>query len=234
MKLLNQITSLALETPDKEVCGFICASGRDVTVVPMKNLHEKPEDNYEIDVREYLKLKETGTLVASYHSHPNGSLSPTAPDIASSEELQLPSMIFGTPMQDMICYIPKSCHFRDLAERPFIPTLFDCLTLCEDYYEKIKQIELKKMFRTFRNWNKVAKLIPNFMIENGFEKVLKPTKEGDVVVMAFDNGIPIHTGLYMGDGIMIHQQIDVESSFTPYGGYWERSTCFVMRHKSQF
>jgi proteasome lid subunit RPN8/RPN11 len=87
----NQLRRHAEEAYPEESCGILLgiASGdtREVhEAVRCRNLHPAPEKNYEIDLREVIRLQRESRqrgleVVGFYHSHPDHPASPSPTDL---------------------------------------------------------------------------------------------------------------------------------------------------------
>lgn len=90
-KLINQILEQAQQSPNKEICGLLSSqksnnSNRPANCYPVTNTSTEPNHRYLMDPRQQIdtfrKMRDQGEeLYAIYHSHPEGSASPSAEDL---------------------------------------------------------------------------------------------------------------------------------------------------------
>lgn len=85
-EIIAQILALASASPDVEVCGLLLGDGeRVVELVPAANVAADPARHFEIDpavlIAAYRQSRAGGSkLLGHYHSHPSGSVEPSACD----------------------------------------------------------------------------------------------------------------------------------------------------------
>lgn len=226
--LKEQIKTHALETPSLEVCGFVY-EGNSAKAVP--NISETPKDAFVIDPREYLEAKRTGKLIGYYHSHPTTGSKPSEADKAISERMQLPLYIYSIPEDVLTIYVPNGYEVP-LLGRAFVLGIHDCAGLVVDYFKQKLKINIQDFSRDIAAVEKGFKDLIPFAKANGFILVDKP-KEHDIIAMKL--GRPTycnHVGVMLSNGSMMHQVISRTSQVVVYGGYWQRSTAYVLRHSS--
>lgn len=89
-KLAVQLLHHAQCSPEAEVCGLVAGyEGRPECFVPIKNVAEEPQRQFEMDEAELLQtmklLRERNhALCAIFHSHPSAPAEPSARDLAES------------------------------------------------------------------------------------------------------------------------------------------------------
>ncbi|MDO7842849.1 M67 family metallopeptidase [Sphingomonas immobilis] len=88
---LDAIVADANASPAREVCGLLLGTRvRIEAVLPCRNVAENPADSFEIDpqalIAAHRAARDGGPgIVGCYHSHPNGSATPSARDAAAAE-----------------------------------------------------------------------------------------------------------------------------------------------------
>ena len=76
-----------------------------------------------------------------------------------------------------------------------------------------------------------AELISSIAEKAGFTKV-QDLKEHDVILMALGSTIVNHAAVYIGDNKVLQHCTNRLSSRDVYGGYWQKNTHCVVRHRS--
>ena len=56
-------------------------------------------------------------------------------------------------------------------------------------------------------------------------------KKNDVIFMTVGSQVPNHGAVYLGDGKIGHHQVGRLSSIDVYGGWYEKITTHIARHK---
>lgn len=233
LDFIEEITQEAWKNPQEEICGFVVRRAEGMLeALPAKNQHPQPGGDFMIDPQELLEAKKFGRVVGVYHSHPKDPAIASPNDIANSEELKLPYFIFSLVDKRFIAYVPKSMERDPLENRIYIPLVYNCLTLCHDYYQQVLGISLTPLNMELNEDARMNVKLANLIKENNFERMGSP-QEGDIVVMNTHDTVPDHTGIYTGHGEILHHCVNRRSERTPYGGLWKKSTCFFLRHKSR-
>ena len=88
--LLARLPSAAATTPELEICGLLLgAGGRIVQALPCRNVAKDASTAFEIDpvqlIAAHRAVRGGGpAIMGCYHSHPGGSLLPSARDAAAA------------------------------------------------------------------------------------------------------------------------------------------------------
>lgn len=213
--------------PDQEMCGIIAGS----KFFPCTNIHSSPIDNFAIEAKDYAQLEELG-IEAIFHSHIGFNNQFSRHDISSCKAINLPWIMY--------CIGTNSWHEMDptgsapYIERPWIYGIYDCYGLVRDYFRKEYNILLDDYDRgeefewKSREWRMFEK---NFAGQ-GFVEVDSPRK-GDVLLMQLQADFPNHVGvIHDPDRNIFYQHLlDRLSEASIYGGYWQKSTVKILRHK---
>lgn len=93
-----------IESPHEEVCGVILR-GR---IIPMMNVHPKPERAFAFDGKEQLAVwAEWGGIdgdLIVYHSHPNGRARPSRTDVAVAKDSRIRYLILSVRYVELYLY----------------------------------------------------------------------------------------------------------------------------------
>ena len=196
----GQIEIVAKEEYPNEICGFIM----DDKFVQMKNIADDPVKDFRIDEREYLKYKKK--IKAIIHSHADyAHLSKT--DMIQQVASALP---WGVAFVDK-GYYEGMVYFGDqlspypLKERQFIHGVFDCYGLIRDYIRKKTGKIVRNYPRDNYWWEKEPSMFKTLYKEAGFEYIdQSQAKEGDVFFMQLRAPVVNHSGIYLGNGRILH------------------------------
>lgn len=222
----------AKTSPTRETCGIVVAPHRKLIYVPCRNIASS-DDEFSIHPEDYLACEERG-IVGIVHSHLGASAQPSMADLAGCEKTGLPWFIVALENGSYHQFGPTN-YKPPLIGRPFMHNVFDCFSLARDYYAT-QGIDVMDFDREDEWWEKgFALLTPDNFLKAGFRVVTDGSiQEGDGIIM--QNGhsdIPNHVGVYLGNNMMLHHSGNSLSCRTPYGGYWIKTTNFIVRHESK-
>lgn len=88
---VQAIVDHAVNELPNEVCGLIAGrDGKAKQIVPIKNVADKPQQQYQMDAQEQLQAlksfdEQNIDWIAVYHSHPNGQPLPSSEDIRDAD-----------------------------------------------------------------------------------------------------------------------------------------------------
>ena len=136
------IQEQALKDTSKECCGLLSQDGDDMTAIPCENISETPDLSFVISPFDVARHRKTHNVIGYYHSHLKGQPSTHKKyDRLVSEKLKMVSLIYNVDTEQFSTYVPKLKHVP-YTGRPFIPGIFDCFTLVQDYYKHDLNIDL--------------------------------------------------------------------------------------------
>lgn len=213
-----------------EACGLVLRALEGVALVAheTKNMSQDPSRFFQIPPEEVLAAKREKRLVGYYHSHPEGDHTPSPADMANAEECGLPSFVYGVRSGVLGCYVPRGWR-APLEGRAFVPMVHDCISLVWDWFSMERQIELPFFPRTQADHLHGTDFdFRALMREVGATLVMQP-QPGDVLVMTTGaSRRPNHMGVFLGDGLFIHQTT-TGSRIEPFVGQWQKRLAFVAR-----
>lgn len=231
-QLRNEMAAYAHEMAPEEACGII-AAGR---FHPCRNVHPRPLESFAIEARDYADLEDAG-IEAIFHSHLGFENYFSLHDIKSCKESNLPWIMY--------CTGSNSWHEMDptgnasYLERPWIYGIYDCYGLVRDYFKNEFSIELDDYERGAEfewkspEWRMFEK---NFK-EQGFEEIEGSNlRQGDILLMQLQAEFPNHVGVIHAPSQNIFYQhlLDRLSEASVYGGYWQKCTNKILRHRELF
>lgn len=258
----EEIRVHASGTPNEEVCGIIVRLPTGMTgLLAMKNHHHDKANAFHIRNADIDSALEDmgGKVIAIYHSHVKGRSSEASKsDIAASEALKLPYVIYSVARMQFTIYEPKGQKVP-LIGRPFVFGVHDCYGLVKDYYERLEKCSTcgKMAVEEFgypcdhctyvhmgfelpepeREPHWFMKHGRNLFMENipgaGFVRVpLETIREHDSLLLNDDNPVPHFVMVYIGNSTVLHHPTGQLSRRGRFGGYLRSRVTDVLRHRS--
>lgn len=196
-----------------ESCGYVTT---DDEYVRVRNAHDHPDKSYEIDDEDYGRAYAAGRVAAVVHSHPEGPEYPSAGDMLSQTEVEVPYIIVPVFKYDVdeesnvrasVPFVLEPEEPPELIGRPFRHGVTDCYTLIRDWYRVERDVVLPSHPREWAWWTvKDGDLYDDYFAEAGF-RVLRGGEEpgpGDVFLASIKSKKINHGGIYIGDGKILH------------------------------
>jgi proteasome lid subunit RPN8/RPN11 len=213
-------------TPQREICGVFT----DDEFIRMLNLATDHRE-FVFDEREYAKINATKKVRAIVHSHP-GNVTPSRADVESCNDTALPWCIVNGMGHHV--WLHPSRKAAPLFGRPFQPKVFDCATICRDYFSEILGIEVKLPHYEVEFWKEENDLLNQEFVSLGFRKTkVFDIKKHDVLVFIMNGStVPNHLAIYLGDGLMLEQRRYKASSVEVLTDALRDRLCFALRHES--
>jgi proteasome lid subunit RPN8/RPN11 len=229
----------AMREYPRECCGLVAVIRGKEHYLPCRNIAETPLEHFVLDPEDYARAEDLGAILMVVHSHVNAPATPSMADRSSCEASGLPWLIVEVsrdPETKMLLIgnsvtIEPSGYEAPLVGRTYSPGVHDCYALVTDYFQRELLIDLPKFERRDMWWEKGYSLLMDHYEEAGFVRFAGKPRKNDVVVMQIRSKVPNHTGVYLGDGIMLHHAYNRLSSRDVYGGYWQETTTMFVRHK---
>lgn len=231
-QLKVEMAAYAHEKAPEEACGII-AAGR---FYPCKNVHPRPLESFAIEARDYAALEDLG-IEAIFHSHLGFENYFSKHDIKSCKASGLPWVMY--------CTGANSWHEMDptgnapYLERPWIYGIYDCYGLARDYFKREFSIELDDYERgeEFEWKSPEWRMFEKNFKGQGFREIGdEPLKQGDILLMQLQSDFPNHVGIIHSPSQNIFYQhlLDRLSEANIYGGYWQKVTTKILRHRELF
>jgi proteasome lid subunit RPN8/RPN11 len=222
-----------LEYPNESV-GFVI--GDEYVAAP--NNHPTPDKAYKPSLDSWLRALNSGKLRAVVHSHPEGPDYPSADDMQSQQDGNVPhgivvvKMSANGPHVTEIIWWGDTLPIPELVGRVFRHGISDCLNLIRDEYRLNRNIFLPNQPRNWLWWEeKDQNLYVDHYQKNGFRKIGQDEiKEGDIFLSQIKSSKPNHGGIYLGKGIILHHLMNKLSKREPIGG-WAKYVTHWLRHE---
>lgn len=98
--IANQLLTFALDSPKQEICGLISCDNDRQYCYPISNIALSPATHFEMDPKQLIstfkKIRELKqTLLAIYHSHPDGHIKPSTTDVQQHQYHKLLYLIIS-------------------------------------------------------------------------------------------------------------------------------------------
>lgn len=198
----RDIVEHLLDCYPEEGCGILLNKRGKVVWIPCKNEAEDKLNNFKIPAEDYIKATLQGDIYAIVHSHPDSDKGPSENDIASSNFLGVPYIVFTLPE------IQKFTHNPIKKSNPLLGRTYDfgtndCYSLVRDYYREKLNIELSAINFEDNWWNKGLNYFDDLYEAFGWYEVETP-QEHDMIIFSVLSNIPNHCGVYLGEGLFLH------------------------------
>lgn len=219
----------AAECYPRECCGVVLVERGRSSYVPCRNVAVEG-GQFEIHGEDLAAAEERGSVVCVVHSHPDAAPTPSEADRVMCERSGLPWVIIGWPT-GAVATLRPSGYQAPLVGRPFMHGVLDCYAIIRDWYARELGIELPDYDRGDRWWLRGEDLYMRWYLEAGFARIDGPPQRHDMILMQIAAPVVNHGAVYLGDGLILQHCAGRLSSRDVYGGYWQRCTRAVMRHR---
>lgn len=227
MTLEEKIKAHAQREMPRESCGLIVVVKGRRRYIECTNI--APLGDFAIDPVDYARCEDLGTIVTVVHSHVNQSPTPSQADLIGCEKSGLEWLIVCANNGDMYRFKPSGFTLA-LVGREFNHGTTDCYSLIRDYYKQKLDIELPDYDRADNWWLGGDDLYMKNIDDAGFYLV-NEMQEHDMIYMRVASPVPNHGAIYIGDGKIMHHQHGRLSSIDMYGGWYQKITTHILRHK---
>lgn len=229
--ILVEIRAHAARDYPRESCGLVIVRKGRQRYMPCRNVADKNE-HFVMHAEDQAAAEDEGAIAMVVHSHPNTPAIPSHADLVGCERSGVPWLIVNWPTGAVFQFEPTG-YVAPLIGRQFNHGVLDCYTLIRDYYERELGIILPDGDRPDEWWLKGMNIYLDGFESANFERVDKPQAH-DVLLMRVASPVPNHAAVYLGDGRIMHHQMGRLSSKDIYGGWYEKVTTHVLRHRSLF
>lgn len=226
--LKTELIAYAHEKAPEEACGFI-VGGR---FLPCENIHSSPSNNFAISAEDYAKADALG-IEAIFHSHTGFNTAFSPHDIASCKAVNVPWLMY--------CLGANSWQEMDPSgrapylQRPWIYGIYDCYGLVRDYFRNEWKIVLDDYERgeEFEWKSSEWRMFEKNFRGQGFSEIDGTMQRGDVLLMQLQADFPNHVGIIHSpsENIFYQHLLGRLSEANVYGGYWQKCTVRILRHK---
>lgn len=230
-KIKLEIMQHVKEEYPKEACGVITQKSRVQKYHRITNVHDDPENHFEMDAVEYAESLDKGELIAVVHSHcgDGASTIPSAHDSCVCDEMGVSWIIVSWPEGDMRIVEPQE---RPLIGRPWSLGSFDCWGLIMAWHKQ-HGVVLNDFRKPYEWWKSEygENLYQDNYLKEGFVETNEPPKPGDMVIMQLSSPVWNHAGIYLGNNQLLHHAFGKLSRIDLYSGWYQEHTVKICRHK---
>lgn len=239
----DAIHAHARQAYPKECCGVIVRTPLGEHYHPCRNIEagDDAKDRFALDPHDWMAAEESGEIVAVVHSHPDASAHPTDADRVMCNRTGLPWLILSYPGGVMLQCQPNGQRLP-LVGRTFHHGVVDCYTLVRDYYAERLGLELPDIERPDDWWDNrfgpALDLYRDHFAEAGFVELGSPDQvqpqPHDACLMQIRADRENHAAVFDAErpGLILHHLHGRLSGHDVWGGYWQRHTRAILRHKS--
>ncbi len=242
--VMQEIYLTAIKRYPNEACGFLVrTTGEKYRFMEARNVSENPENTFVMHADDIIAAEDAGDVVAIWHSHTDESADASDADRAGCEATEVPWLILAVRknvegdapfhFSEMNVITPDGFEMPYLG-RPYVFGVFDCWMLCRDYLKREFGVELNPNAHLhIPSWYTGDNDILDQNYRNEGLVRLAPGTEpqrGDVFFIQYGK-MPDHCAVYIGDGMILHHQIDRLSCRAYYGGMYQKHTTHHLRHR---
>lgn len=144
----------------------------------------------------------------------------------------VPATIIGNNKDISKSYFPDR-YFENVTykNRVYVYGVLDCYTLIRDYFRDKYNVWIPaNIDRSFGWWHNGRNLYVDMYSEYGFTETTDLIRKDDVLLFKFDNGMPSHSAIYIGEGMMLHHMIGRLSCIEKFDGIYKMSLAGVLRY----
>jgi len=183
----------------EEACGFITHDD----FIPCENIADDKVKNFKIDKYEYFKYHDQiQCIVHSHANYPHLSAADMEGQIRSNLPWGL--ILLNNGKVQHTVFWGDMLEPEELIGRPFIHGLFDCYGVVRDYW-RAKGYWIKDFPRDNLWWETQPSMLEDNCRDAGFDFIDESeVKNGDVVFMKVVADVVNHSGIYLGDGLILH------------------------------
>lgn len=230
--MIDEMREHAAKEYPRECCGVVIIEKGRQKYVPCRNIAERSDQEFVIDPADWAAAEDRGEIVEVVHSHPDASATPSEADKTGCERSGLPWSIVSWPGGALHTISPQG-YRAPFVGRPFSYGVLDCYQLIRDYYQDRLNIILADVFRVDEWWLRGQDLFRDRAAEIGFHPVTDKDalQAHDVILMQVGSTVPNHGAIWLGDGTILHHQMDRLSSRDVFGGWFKKIHVCTYRHE---
>jgi proteasome lid subunit RPN8/RPN11 len=227
-RIKQEIIDHADECAPRECCGLVVIKKGKRQYIKCRNIADNGND-FAIHPEDYADAEDSGKIVMVVHSHPRSNPLPSDADLIGCEQSGVEWAIIAGITKEIHTFKPSG-YVQPLLGREFVHGVLDCYSFIYDYYDQVLGIKLPQYERKHNWWLEGQNLYLDNFEAAGFYEV-DDLQYGDMILMKVGSPVPNHGAVYIGDGKIEHHQTMRLSSRDVYGGWYQKITSHIMRHK---
>jgi proteasome lid subunit RPN8/RPN11 len=228
--IVAEIRAHAAREYPRESCGLVIVRKGRRRYITCRNIADKNE-HFVMHPEDQAAAEDQGEIVMVVHSHPNVAPRPSHADLVGCEQTGVPWLIVNWPTGVMYEFAPSG-YVAPLIGRQFAHGILDCYSLIKDYFRLELQIELPDFERADEWWLRGQNLYLEGFEKAGFIRVDGLPQKHDGLLMQVSSPVPNHAAVYLGENRILHHQMNRLSSKDIFGGWYQKVTTHVLRHRS--
>jgi proteasome lid subunit RPN8/RPN11 len=176
--------------------------------VRLDNISRTPDADVFLSDADLLRVADADVF---FHSHPDGLGSPSQTDMVYQIQLGIPFVVMVWPVPDTFCW-GDMLKPAPLVGRGFRHGVHDCCSLIRDFFRE-QGIEFHDGPRDWEWWTKGQDLYTENFERAGFVRIdpATATQRGDLVLMNFNNKVPMHGAVVLDQHLLLHHAAGVRA-----------------------
>lgn len=225
-----------LQEYPKEACGVLVND----EYFPCKNVAVDPIAHFQVSPLDYFAASKLGEIQAILHSHPYDRFQvqaypayfPSASDMTEWMKGSIPWGIVATEGENISDVVwMNEDYIAPLEGRQFVHGIYDCYSICRDYYRLEHNLTLPNYPRDMRWWKKGLDLYSENFEAAGFEEVpFKDARFSDALLIKYGSRVINHAAIYTGPNQILDQMYGKQSGYATLSGMMPY-VVKVVRHK---
>jgi len=223
--IVMQAELYAKEKYPEEMCGFILED----RFQPLTNIAVNKVNNFRVSENDYLQYRnEIKAVVHSHADYPHIGKTDMEGQIRS--EVPWGVILLKCGAVEHIAFWGDKLPVQDLIGRPFIHGIYDCYALVRDYWRH-KGFDVVDFPRENLWWEKEPSMLEDLCVEAGFDFIDETElRIGDVIFAKVLAPVANHSGIYIGDGLMLHHLYNKLSRREPLHR-WKKHVTGYLRYR---
>jgi len=233
MTIIQEMVAHACEIPLEEVCGLVVTNGTKSKLLKGSNIAQYRHLHFDMDPEVFLRVPEGWEVIASYHSHPSGTVTPSEADRVTCEASRLPMYIVSAFNNQHFDLKPNG-YRAPYERRPYVLGVLDCWSLVKDWYRWELGIDVPAFDNERQPYSRGESVYVRNIEAAGFVDIGDmPVQHGDLMLIQVGPTGPNHAAIWLEGGRILHHVTDRVSKQDHWAGYWVQHMTHHLRHKQR-
>lgn len=250
IEIRKQLLAYAESQSPNEACGLIYRDlWNNLAFHPTRNISPEPFDSFAIDCQDYAQADRLGTVEFIFHSHTfanasNGKLDFSSADKQACKSFGIPWILLVLPQKEFKTLLPldastpllgREWHWGNSDCYSLIrDTIFESGIYLNDYPRGDLEVNGEYVWNVDPNWHPYE----DYFEQEGFIEVPQhwQLKKYDLLLMSVESRFDKinHAGIVVepDKNLFYHHVLGRLSESSVWGGYWQKVTRKIIRHKS--